>query len=191
MEDKLITFQEIFNSVSCWYHGTTSDNLESLRKGIKVDFKPRNCDFGIGFYMTSRKEQAEKWAHRRAKDLLPFNSEVKPVVLTYLFSTEVDIKRVKIFEVDSEFFDFIYDNRILLDITQKRNNHDFSMVFGPVIDGQIIRLKQTIEAFRSKKITLAETSKCLLGQYKDDTQLCICSQELANNLILDKEEMIC
>lgn len=62
------------------------------------------------------------------------------------------------------------------------------MVFGPVLDGQIIHLQKVIENLFAEKYSLTDTANILLGNHQDDDQLCICDQNIANNLILIKEE---
>ena len=42
--------------------------------------------------MTSKFDQAVKWAQRKSKDELPFNPNVKPVVLSYQFQDSNDVE---------------------------------------------------------------------------------------------------
>lgn len=77
-----------------------------------------------------------------------------------------------------------------LDAKSGINIHHFSAVFGPVLDGQVTRLKATLDNYFQGFNTLEQTAKILLGKYQDDTQLCICDQEIANKLILVQEETI-
>lgn len=70
------------------------------------------------------------------------------------------------------------------------NNHKFSSVFGPVLDGQVTRLKVTLNDYFKGINSLEKTAGILLGKYQDDTQLCICDQKIADRLILIKEEFI-
>ncbi|MBJ6745925.1 DUF3990 domain-containing protein [Streptococcus sp. 121] len=182
-------FRKLYNSTVVWYHGTTSIQVTSLKNGINVYHSKRNCDFGIGFYVTSKYNQAVKWARRKTKDELPFNSNVKPVVLSYQFQTSADIE-TKIFEIDKEYFQFVYQNRLELDAKTGMNNHKFSSVFGPVLDGQVTRLKVTLIDYFKGINSLEKTAGILLGKYQDDTQLCICDQKIADRLILVKEEFI-
>lgn len=79
------SFHKQFTHTSVWYHGTTSTQITSLKKGIDVHYSKRNCDFGIGFYVTSRLNQTIKWAKRKTKDEIAFNPNVKPVVLVINF----------------------------------------------------------------------------------------------------------
>lgn len=81
-----LSFSNQFSNTAVWYHGTTSTQVPSLKDGINVYHSKRNCDFGIGFYVTSKFDQAVKWAQRKSKDELPFNPNVKPVVLSFKLS---------------------------------------------------------------------------------------------------------
>lgn len=72
-------FTKEFSNTKIWYHGTTSTQVASLKDGIDVCHSKRNCDFGIGFYVTSKLSQAIKWAQRKTKDEIPFNPKVKSV----------------------------------------------------------------------------------------------------------------
>jgi len=97
-----LSFSNQFSNTAVWYHGTTSTQVPSLKDGIDVYHSKRNCDFGIGFYVTSKFDQAVKWAQRKTKDELPFNPNVKPVVLSYQFQDSNDVE-TKIFEIDKEY----------------------------------------------------------------------------------------
>lgn len=178
-----------FSSTKIWYHGTTSTQVASLKDGIDVHHSKRNCDFGIGFYVTSKLSQAIKWAQRKTKDEIPFNPNVKSVVLSYQFQ-ELARSEIKIFEIDKEYFQFVNKNRLELDAKSGINIHHFSAVFGPVLDGQVTRLKETLDDYFQGFNTLEQTAEILLGKYQNDTQLCICDQRIADRLTLVKEETI-
>ena len=77
-----------------------------------------------------------------------------------------------------------------LDAKSGINIHHFSAVLGPVLDGQVTQLKVTLDDYFQGFITLEQTAKILFGKYQDDTQLCICSQKIADKLTLVKEETI-
>ncbi|MFE8938968.1 RHS repeat-associated core domain-containing protein [Streptomyces sp. NPDC007872] len=50
------------------YHGTTLAAAKSIQaNGVDPDFKPRNMDFGTGFYTTNLEDQAKEWAERQAR----------------------------------------------------------------------------------------------------------------------------
>ncbi|MBF0699279.1 DUF3990 domain-containing protein [Streptococcus danieliae] len=182
-------FTKRFNKVTLWYHGTTSTQVSSLKKGINVYHSKRNCDFGIGFYVTSKPDQAIKWASRKTRDERPFNPKVGPVVLSYQIQ-ELSVIETKIFEIDKEYFRFVYQNRLKLNVKRGTNIHTFLAVFGPVLDGQITLSQEVLEDYFEEVISLKDVVDILLGKYQDDTQLCICDQGIADRLILVKEEVI-
>lgn len=176
-ESHTFTFKKIFDTTELWYHGTTSNYIESLQAGVKVDYLKRNCDFGVGFYLTSRLEQAKRWAQRKVKDRITFDENIKPVVVSYALNKEI-INDSQVFEIDNDFFHFIYQNRC------GKEKHNYSLIFGPVLDGQLSRLDQIMEDFEHGKSDLATISQKLLGKFKDDDQLCICNQEIADKIVL-------
>src|SRR5690625_2228083 len=59
------------------YHGTTSRHVKSLRRGADVTIGNKRTDFGQGFYLTSKFNQAKDHAKRRV-----FNKEY-PIVFVY------------------------------------------------------------------------------------------------------------
>ena len=64
------------------YHGSTIEiQTPDIGRG-RV-----NLDFGIGFYVTTLRTQAEKWARRRAKTM-----RNKPVVSVYEFTIVEEVE---------------------------------------------------------------------------------------------------
>ena len=82
------------------YHGSTIEiQTPDIGRG-RV-----NLDFGIGFYVTTLRTQAEKWARRRAKTM-----RNKPVVSVYEFT----IDKLNILSFDGyteDWLDFVVKNR--------------------------------------------------------------------------------
>ena len=90
----------------------------------------RSLDFGKGFYLTTSKEQAERWVKNRLNPQRNVG-----YVNTYLYDGQKAEKElnVKIFEsADEEWVDFVLSNRMLDDFT-----HDFDVVIGPVADDKV------------------------------------------------------
>ena len=77
-------------------------------------------DFGVGFYCTIIKEQAERWARR-------YNTKV---VSTYEVRINSNLKIKDFKEMTEEWLDFIIDCR-----SGKR--HDYDIVIGAMADDQI------------------------------------------------------
>lgn len=91
----------------------------------------RNLDFGKGFYVTSVKEQAERWARRKA-DIL----NGKAIVNKYLMSDNMDGLSVKTFSSDlMEWIDFVCscrDGGVLYE--------QFDVIIGKVANDQVFRV---------------------------------------------------
>ena len=81
------------------YHGSTE-----IVKKPDVQHSYRTLDFGRGFYVTTVREQAERWARRKA-DILGAN---KAIVNIYRMHDDTNGFYVKLFEEDLiEWIDFV------------------------------------------------------------------------------------
>lgn len=128
-----------FNQIkSILFHGTTSNEYDSLLAGVNISLCEEFTDFGKGFYLTTNFLQASKHAEKRA-----FNGEI-PIVFVY----SLDIKTLKqsytghiLNKMDEEWAEFIYKNR------SKKNHikHNFDYVFGGVADGAIFDLVRAVD----------------------------------------------
>ena len=91
----------------------------------------RNLDFGKGFYVTSVREQAERWAQRKA-DLL----SGKAIITQYHMSDDASSFSVKIFSDDlSEWIDFVCacrDGNLLY--------QQYDVIIGKVADDKVFRV---------------------------------------------------
>lgn len=89
----------------------------------------RTLDFGRGFYLTTSREQAERWVKSR------LHEGVSGYVNSYLVDLEnvPEILKVKIFgSADEEWVDFVLANRI-----KDGFEHDYDIVIGPVADDKV------------------------------------------------------
>lgn len=144
------------------FHGGV-DIIENPR----TDMGRKNLDFGFGFYVTRRLQQAEEWAGRTARQMLE-----TPVVNEYAFDIE-SVKRdyrYYIFErYDSYWLHFIVACRKGYD-----SSKDFDCVEGGVANDRVV---DTIEGFMNGTIdeahALAELSK-----HQPNNQICILNQEI-------------
>ena len=85
------------------YHGSIE-----IVKNPDINHSYRPLDFGKGFYVTTVKEQAEKWAKRKA-DI--FN-KAKGIVNSYVMSDDMEDLIYKTFADDLvEWIDFVCDCR--------------------------------------------------------------------------------
>lgn len=90
----------------------------------------RSLDFGKGFYLTTSKEQAEKWVRNRLDKNNPIG-----YVNTYEFEREIATNnlKIKIFEeANEEWVEFVLANRM-----QEYFTHDYDIVIGPVADDKV------------------------------------------------------
>jgi TPR repeat protein len=156
------------------YHG--SDVIVDKPKILKSN---RLLDFGIGFYTTTNKEQAIRWAEKVS---LRNNSENK-YLSNYKFNIEEAKEKLHIIEFrspDEKWLDFITANRRGKDI-----GDEYDIVIGPVADDNVystVKLFETgilnkEEAIRRLKVVelfdqiLFHTNQalefCLFSNYKD------------------------
>ena len=127
------------------YHGTDCE-IERIELGKSL---PRR-DFGVGFYMTRNKTQAENWAKSKK------SRKASQYAILYVYEAEPDDEiRIKLFEsMTEEWLEMIRRNR-LLDGVQ----HPYDIVIGPEADDNSWAfLKAYIQGERSAKETLEQLS---------------------------------
>ena len=126
------------------YHGSN----------VKVDMprllgQTRGLDFGAGFYLTSKKEQAVSFSKsvcRRAKSGIPF-------VSVYEFDESVaeqELEILRFTQADEDWLDFVKQNRL-----KSYNKKQYDIIIGPVADDAVL---PTIQAF-------------IIGQFTADAAL--------------------
>lgn len=97
------------------YHGSyTIVEYPKIRRGRNTK------DFGIGFYCTVIREQAERWAKRYDT----------PVINTYTVRMNSDLKVLEFKEMTDEWVDFIISCR-------HGSSHDYDIVIGAMANDQI------------------------------------------------------
>lgn len=125
----------------------------------------RTLDFGKGFYLTTSREQAERWVKNRLR-----SSDGHGYVNSYLFDIEtaaVSLK-MKVFETaDEEWIDFVLANRMKSGYT-----HNFDVVIGPVADDRVYTQFSLFEGGIISKETLIRELKSyrLVDQYLFHTE---------------------
>ena len=110
------------------YHGSI---IEIKNPQILTQEKGR--DFGFGFYTTSIKEQAERWAIRKTRISSRFSKEQKNAVVNiYEFDeTILNQTNYKSFqEPNLEWLEFVIQCRSNLSF-----RHDYDIVSGKIVDG--------------------------------------------------------
>lgn len=124
------------------WHGTTEQRALGIKtSGIKLSECNPMSDFGRGFYLTSRKEQAEEWAVGRASRTV--SPKDKGAVLRYGFCFDAAAHAAFLsFVVPSEqnlFWPFVERNRLSCDETGRPHGRgpgeagNFDIVIGPVM----------------------------------------------------------
>jgi hypothetical protein len=112
----------------------------------------RLLDFGMGFYTTTNKEQAIRWALRVATR----RNAVTKYVTVYEFDYERAKKELKIIhfmQADEAWLNFVCTNR-----SGKRIYEEYDIVIGPVADDYVY---MTVQLFETGVLDKGETIKRL------------------------------
>ena len=143
------------------FHGGTT----TIKHPIASAGRPR-LDFGLGFYVTDMRTQADLWAKRMQRIRL------EPGVVNIY---EFDIETVKNefryhrFELyDNEWLQFIVANRL------GQPTEQFDVIEGGVANDRVI---DTIEAYLANLMPL-DMALRELSRHRPNNQLCITSQEV-------------
>ena len=108
-------------------------------------------DFGPAFYVTSFREQAERWARRKHSRAL---SSVAPVVNVYELDDDLsEFSVLRFGGVDEKWLDFVCDCRDGKDV-----HSGYDAIIGRVADDDVFR---TIQSYRQGDITKARAVELL------------------------------
>jgi len=122
----------------------------------------RMLDFGVGFYTTTSRRQAIRWAIRVADD-----RKVKErVVSIYEFdrvAAEKELTIVRFAEPDEVWLKFVCDCR-----NGREPGKPYDMVFGPVADDQVYA---TVQLYEHGDYTKAEAIRRLMARRLDNQAL--------------------
>ncbi len=136
------------------YHGTT---LEI--KKPKIVRSEIGRDFGFAFYTTDIREQAERWARRRAKIFsLRDKKNYQPVVNVYEWNCSADLAVKKFEETSLDWLEMILNCRSNADY-----HHSFDIVMGKIANDNvgetvsyvlkgIMRKEDAVERLKFEKI---------------------------------------
>jgi len=148
------------------YHGSymqvENPKILSLEKGR---------DFGFGFYTTSIKEQAERWAVRVARLYSKqTKKEEKAVVNVYEFDERLskNLKTKTFSNPDLDWLDFVVRCRSDLDF-----KHGFDIVSGKIADDKVGETVEYVLAGIMRKEDAVERLKF----EKINDQTCFCTDE--------------
>ena len=130
----------------------------------------RNLDFGKGFYVTSIKEQAERWAKRKADF-----SNSKPILNIYELKTDFsDLKVLNFQDNLDEWIDFVCSCR-----NGDSEYTKYDLIIGKVANDKVFRV---VDMYNSgiweKKRALEE-----IRAYKNYDQIAFISQKAIDRLL--------
>lgn len=153
------------------YHGSNMKIEEP-----KIIKSNRALDFGFGFYATTFKEQAEKWAVRKCTN---FNGEIEgsPIISIYELDLEIANSEYEVYEykgVNKEWLEFILMNRRNIN-----SKSPYDITIGEVADDQVFA---TINLLVKGWIE-AETAIKRLKFKLPNNQLCISNQEVIDSCL--------
>ncbi len=148
------------------YHGSYTQ-IENP----KIFFQEKGRDFGFGFYTTSIKEQAERWAVRVAR-LYAKQTEKEEIAIVNIYEFDEKLARnlkTKAFaNPDSEWLDFVV--RCRSDLNFK---HGFDIVSGKIADDKVGETVEYVLAGIMRKEDAVERLKF----EKINNQTCFCTDE--------------
>jgi len=133
----------------------------------------RDLDFGPGFYVTTLREQAERWA-RRVCIIRAVNT---PTISTYEFDETLlpaDVRRLRLEHYDHEWLDFIVSSR-----RGEEPWKGYDIIEGGVANDQVI---DTVEDYYAGRIT-AEQAIGQLRFAQPTHQMCISSQAIVDRCL--------
>lgn len=135
------------------YHGS---NMQVNKPRILESL--RALDFGAGFYTTSSREQAEKWAgivtKRRRTGV--------PTISSYSFGEKAvaELKILKFDSPDGDWLDFVVANR-----KEQPVSEEYDLIIGPVADDSTLPV---IDDYADGRYTKDEAIRRLLPQKLTD-----------------------
>lgn len=152
------------------YHGGVERIESPLAKIGRMDL-----DFGHGFYVTSRLQQAEDWADRKARRLL-----LPPVVNEY----ELDIENViancrflRFEHYDAEWLHFIVACRRGFDSAQH-----YDCIEGGVANDRVV---DTVEGYMNGTVD-EEHALIELSKHQPNHQICLLNQQVIDKYLIFK-----
>ncbi len=147
------------------YHGSTT-----VLQNPDVFHSKRYLDFGEGFYVTTFKQQAEKWALRKA-----LRQEKQAVVNIYEMEEDMSGFRVLSFESESEeWLDFVCSCRMGIKTTES-----YDIIIGNVADDDVFKTVDLyFRGIWEKERVLKE-----LRYYKMNDQICFRNQNVLKQIL--------
>lgn len=161
------------------YHGSAA-----IVKSPRVIISEVGKDFGFGFYATDVKDQAIRWAIRKAKIEKRIINDAEAILNIYNYN-EKDAQanlNIKVFtDPDLEWLDFILKCR-----SDVKYKHDYDIVIGNIADDNV---GETV-SFVMNGIMRKEDAVERLKFSKINNQICFCSEKSLQYLEFIKEERV-
>lgn len=152
------------------YHGS---NVEV--KVPKIIQNDKGRDFGCAFYLTPIKEQAERMAIRKRRQIEKIEKNVNAIVSVFEWNGNTDSFKYKKFDkADLEWLDFIIKCR-----TNPLFKHGYDIVEGKIADDSV---GETVLLCVNKFITKDEAVNKLKFQ-KINSQIAFCSDDALSDLV--------
>lgn len=143
------------------YHGTTMEI-----QNPNVSYSKKYLDFGRGFYVTTYKEQAERWAMRKSVRL-----EKEAVVNVYELDNINSFNVLDFQSDDSQWIDFVCASRKGSEEYKK-----YDIITGGVADDNVFKaVDMYARGLWDKTRVLQE-----LKYYQKNNQICIVNQQVIN-----------
>jgi hypothetical protein len=105
----------------------------------KILQSERMLDFGVGFYTTSNREQAVRWAQRVAGRREPADQILSVYEFT-IEAAELELSIIRFDEPGEAWLDFVCQNRSGYEVPEP-----YDIVFGPVADDKVYTVVQLYE----------------------------------------------
>ena len=148
------------------YHGSTL-----IVDKPSIGFSKRHLDFGVGFYITADRSQADSWAKRKA-----IRQNGKPIVNIYDLSDELSTYRGLVFaNEDSAWLDFVARCRKGEPVYK-----DYDYISGSVANDDVF---VTVDMY-TRGIWDAARALSEIRYYKTSHQICLISQQLIDNELI-------
>ena len=150
------------------YHGSNQVIINP-----DVSHSKKYLDFGLGFYVTTFKNQAEKWAIRKASR---YGGE--PVVNIFELPDNLDNYKVLSFKDENDkWLDFVCSCRKGLEL-----NKDYDIIIGNVANDDVFKtVDMYFRGLWDKDKTISE-----LRYYKMNNQICIVKQHILEKIMIYK-----
>lgn len=151
------------------YHGSSQ-----IIEAPDISFSKNYLDFGKGFYLTTFKKQAEKWAERKSS-----RYRGEPIVNEYELSDDLSSFSVLKFDNENEkWLDFVCSCR-----NGQQLDKNYDIIIGNVADDDVFKtIDMYVKGLWDRNRTIKE-----LRYYKLNDQICIVKQEVLNKVLTFKK----